>query len=285
MSQTLRPLANFHCNTGENPYYRPEDASVWWVDIPPGKMFRYDTATGVATTVVDGPGPIGGFTLQRNADWLLFRGKDIATLSPSGEVKPLLPFTIEGADRFNDVQADPEGRVFAGTFNGRQDGAGLYRIERDGRTVPLFKGTGCSNGMGFTPDGTHLYWTDSTANQIFRFRYRRATGDLTDRDLFYAAEKGEGTCDGMTVDENGDVWSARWGGGTITRHGTDGRVKEHVVMPVKTVSSCFFGGPESKTLYVTTADGKAGSDTADGTLYAVDVGVRGLPEPRSAILI
>ena len=87
----------------------------------------------------------------------------------------------------------------------------------------------------------------------------------------------------MAVDENGEVWSARWGGHAIIHHGTDGQVKGRIDMPVPTVSSCFFGGPQLATLYVTTAGGKAGQDTADGTIYAVNMDVRGKTEPLSKV--
>jgi D-xylonolactonase len=197
----------------------------------------------------------------------------------------VLPYTDDGMSRFNDVQADLEGRVFAGTIGKTKESGGLYRVGRDGNIEKLFAGTGCSNGMGFTPDGQHMFWTCSTTKRIFRFRYHRATGNLTDRELFYQASNDEGTPDGMAVDENGHVWSTRWGGRAVVHHGTDGKVIEKITMPVPTVSSCFFGGPDLSTLFVTTADGKPGSDTADGTLYSIDMPVRGLPEPVSKILI
>lgn len=285
MNLTITALANEHCHTGENPYYASDD-SVWWADIPPGKVFRFDRRTGTHAKVYDSGGiPVGGFTRQADGNWLLFREKDIGTLTPAGQFKIVLPYTDDGMSRFNDVQADLEGRVFAGTIGRTNESGGLYRVERNGKIEKLFAGTGCSNGMGFTPDGDYMFWTDSTAKRIFRFRYHRATGNLTDRELFYEATKDEGTPDGMAVDENGHVWSARWGGRAIVHHGTDGKVIDRIDMPVPTVSSCFFGGPDLATLFVTTADGKPGSDTADGTIYSIDMPVRGLPEPVSRILI
>lgn len=284
MDLTITALVNEHCHTGENPFWIA-DGTVWWTDIPAGKIYRYDVRSGTHETVYDQRVQVGGFTRQADGNWLLFRESDFATLSPDGKVTVVKAYTDDGMSRFNDVQADLKGRVFAGTIGKTSESGGLYRVDCDGTVTKLFAGTGCSNGMGFTPDGQHMYWTDSTAKRIYRFRYQRVTGNLTDRELFYEATKDEGTPDGMAVDANGEVWSARWGGHAIVHHGTDGKVKDKIEMPVATVSSCFFGGPLLSTLFVTTADGKPGKDTADGTLYSIEMPVCGLPEPVSRILL
>src|SRR4051812_27412560 len=125
MDRTIRALANAHCNTGENPYWKPADGSVWWTDIPNGKVYRYDAkhdaAAGDFVAVYDEPTPVGGFTLQTDGTWLLFRAADLATLTPDGRVTILMPYSDDGMTRFNDVQADPEGRVFAGTMGRTND--------------------------------------------------------------------------------------------------------------------------------------------------------------------
>lgn len=282
---TITPLVNEHCATGENPYWNPDDGCVYWTDIPNGKLFRYDPATGAHRTIYH-DAPVGGFTLQADGNWLLFRVHDIALLTPDGQVTVLLPFQDETAKRFNDVIADPEGRVYAGTMGATPEVGGLYRVDLDGTITKLFAGTGTANGMGFTPDLQFFYWTDSTAKRLYRFRYDRATGDLTGRTVFYQADPSEGTPDGLAVDTGGAVWSARHRGGTIRKHAPDdGRIVETITMPVKRVTSLFLGGPGRDIAFVTSAGGgEPESIEADGTLYQITgLGATGLEEFRSRI--
>lgn len=283
---SITPLVNEHCGTGENPYWKPATGGVYWTDIPRGKIFRYDLASKIHTTIYDERVEVGGFTLQENGDWLLFRVSDVATLSPHGAVMPLLPFEDSTAKRFNDVIADPEGRVYAGTMGATPALGGLYRVDHDGTITKLWAGTGTANGMGFTPDLGHFFWTDSTAKRIYKYRYNRASGDLTDQTLFYQAAPEEGTPDGLVVDTNGDVWSARHRGSAICKHAAgDGRVLEKIDLPVPRVTSLCFGGPNLDTLFVTTGGGgtpESGPD--EGTLYQIEgVGATGQPEFVSRI--
>ncbi|MBC7806842.1 MAG: SMP-30/gluconolactonase/LRE family protein, partial [Akkermansiaceae bacterium] len=187
--------------------------------------------------------------------------------------------------RFNDVFADPEGRVFCGTMPAPDRPGRLYRLDTDGNLTIVLEGIGCSNGMGFTPDGRQMYYTDSAAKTITRFAYDRATGKLSDGAVFITVPRspGEGSPDGMTVDADGNLWSARWGGGCLVRYsGETGEEIDRIAIPrVNEVSSVSFGGPDYTQMYVTTASGhKKGAGKEDaGALFRVTVpGVRGVPE-------
>lgn len=284
MNVTIIPLVNEHCDTGENPYWNPSDSCLYWTDIPHGKLFRYDTRSGAHETIYQGE-QVGGFTLEKDGMWLLFRVSDIAKRTTDGTVTPLLPFVDKTAQRFNDVIADPEGRVFAGTIGTDRESGGLYRIDTNGAITKLWSGTGCANGMGFTPDLAQFYWTCSTGKRIFRFQYDRETGALTDRILFYQSAPNEGTPDGLVVDRSGAVWSAQYGGSCLLKlDAADGRIVDRIALPISRVTSLTFGGPTLEVMYVTTAGGKTDSDTADGTLYAVTgTGASGQAEFRSSI--
>ena len=276
------PVANYHCHTGENPLWDEREQRVYWVDIPPGKLYRADAA-GAHELFFRGPEPIGGFTLQEDGSLLLFEVDGFSRLSKDGVRTRLVSGVDPDMERFNDVIADPEGRVFAGTIGRDDRRGGLYRVDRGGRVTRLFQGTGISNGMGFTTDLKRFYWTCSTTRRIYRFDYGRASGELSRRTLWYEAPEGEGTPDGMAVDEKGDVWTARWDGFALLRLSPEGERLEKIAFPVGKVSSAAFGGERLDTLYVTTAGGAPDADTADGTLYRVRVGVPGRPEFRSRI--
>jgi D-xylonolactonase len=275
-------LLNDHCELGENPLWNSADGCLYWTDITGGKVHRFYLATKEHTIVYRGVA-VGGFTFQEDGGLLLFRVEDLALLRIDGSLQIVRKFSDEGATRFNDVIADPEGRVFAGTIGRTATSGGVYRVERDGKITLLFRGTGCSNGMGFSPDLRTLYWTCSTRRRIYAFDYERATGALGGERLFYQATDAEGIPDGLAVDCTGHLWSARWDGYALAHHDPEGRVIERIPFPVAQVSSACFGGPELDRLFVTTAGGAIGSQTEDGAVYELAVEARGREEFRSRI--
>ena len=284
MDLTLQPLTNQHCNTGENPYWHPDDGCVYWTDIPAGVLYQYDPKAKKTIVCYRGD-PVGGFTLQGDGKFLLFRVNDIATFDPKlGHVTSIvkLDFNPDEIPRFNDVHADPLGRVFAGTM-GRNKKGGLFRIERDGKVKQMFAGTNCSNGMAFTQDESIMYWTDTSGRTLYKFRYHKEAGDLTDREVFYACPEGEGAPDGTAMDRDGNLWSARWGGSRICLISPDGKKYDELKFPVSAVSSAIFGGEKDDQLFVTTAEGKPGTDNPAGTLYKVSTQTTGRPRFRSMI--
>jgi D-xylonolactonase len=286
MGQNVTLLVNEHCALAENPLWDERRACVYWADIPTGRIFRYDSAAKRHELVFESRVAVGGFTFQENGDLLIFRVNDIATVNEAGELRVLAALDDPGMQRFNDVIADPAGRVFAGTFGTDDTSGALYRIERDGSAVKLFDGTGIANGMGFSPDLRVFYWTCSTTKKIFRFDYDQPTGGLTNRQVLYAASESEGIPDGMTVDREGNIWSARWDGYSLVKHAReDGSVIGQIRFPVAKISSVCFGGPDLRTLFVTTAGGSAGSDSQDGAIFSVAAEIPGCAEFRSRILL
>lgn len=278
----ITPLINEHCELGENPLWNPGDGCLYWTDITAGKVHRIRLATKHHAVIYRGE-PVGGFTFQADGGLLLFRVNDLALLRPDGRVEVLRPFLDDGMQRFNDVIADPEGRVFAGTIGKTATSGGLFRVDRDGTITLLFRGTGCSNGMGFSPGLEKFYWTCSTRRQIREFDYDRASGSLSGERLLYQASPEEGIPDGMTVDQNGHLWSARWDGFAVVHHAPDGAVVERFPFPVARVSSLCFGGPALDQFYVTTAGGMPGDEGEAGALYEWAAGVQGPPEFQSRI--
>ncbi len=280
----ITTLINEHCELAENPLWHAEKDALLWTDITGGRIHRFEIASGWHEVIYHGP-PVGGFTLQANGHLLLFRETDVAELNALGVVEVVREFEDDGAIRFNDVIADPEGRVFAGTIGRTAKSGGLYRMDRDGTFTLLFRGTAVSNGMGFSPDVRTFYWTCSTRRCIYAFDYERETGTLSGQRVFYQAADDEGIPDGMTVDSIGNVWSARWDGFSVVCHAPDGSVVEKVRFPVAKVSSLCFAGPELDEFFVTTAGGVHGSSTEDGSVYRWHSGARGVAEFRSRITL
>jgi sugar lactone lactonase YvrE len=287
--------ADTRCHTGEGPLWHPDEEVVYFVDIPRADLYRYDPAAGSHERVLDAEGAVGGFTIQASGDLLLFRDEGrIQPWSPETGLGDPLVASIDGEEesRFNDVIADPEGRVFCGTMPTPDGEPGtLYRLDTDGSLSVAVEDARLSNGLGFTPDREEIYFTETEASRISRYSYDRATGELSDRETFLDASDLVGDPDGMTVDAEGCVWSAFWDGGRIARYDPEGTELERVEFPAKKVSAVTFGGPDYHTAYVTTAlgpgEGPAGTREEEGSgagaLFSVDLGVAGVPEHRSQI--
>ena len=285
MSAMIEPLMTPRCELAENPLWRGDDGCLLWTDIPAGRIHRLHVATGAHDVIYDGE-PVGGFTFQEDGALLLFRVRDIALLRANGQIRILRGFCDEGMERFNDVIADPEGRVYAGTIGTTAESGGLYRVDPCGTVTNLFRGTGCSNGMGFSPDLRTFYWTCSTRRRLYAFDYDRATGLLSRERILHQAGAAGGIPDGMTVDRDGHIWSARWDGFAIVQHAPDGTVLSHVRLPVARVTALCLGGPALDEFYVTTASASAGGsreERKDGRLFRVRLGVQGRPPFRSRI--
>lgn len=281
-------LANYKCKCGENPLWNPREKRIYWTDIETGRMFRQDAKTLAHEQFYTGS-RVGGFTFQADGNMLAFRDKGniaILNIKDASVVKTIIdaiPGEEEG--RFNDVIADPEGRVYCGTLTDTGKPGRLFRLDTNGKITKLLDGIGCANGMGFTPDLKRMYFTDSGAFKIYIFDYDRKTGALTNQRTFVEGKKEDGFPDGMTVDADGDVWSTRWDGHCIIHYGPDGKEKGRVKFPTKKVSSCVFGGEDYKDVYVTTAGGEDTKQNGDaaGTLYRFKPGVKGVPEFLSRV--
>ena len=276
----LERVADTRCRTGEGPLWHEQEQRLYWVDIPEGRLYRYDPATGAHEQVFQGE-PIGGFTVQADGSLLLFMARGaIAVWRPDRPLSPVVEeIPVERDSRFNDVIADPEGRVFCGTMPGPAGGGRLYRLDRDGTLTELLDGVGLPNGLGFSPDGGRMYFADSKAGVIWRFAYDRVTGELSDRRVFADTAGREGAPDGLAVDAEGGVWCARWNGGCLVRYRPDGGEERRVELPARKVSSACFGGPGLDELYVTTAGGpdRDREGPGAGALFRLRPGLRGRP--------
>jgi sugar lactone lactonase YvrE len=272
---------------GENPLWEPREKRVYWEDIHTGRIFRFDPESGVQETVYEGD-VVGGFTIEEDGALLLFMGNGSVKVFRDGSLTTVVEeIPEERGTRFNDVIADPEGRVFCGTMPGKDHPASVYRLDRDGSITKVIEGVGLSNGMGFTADLKKLYHTDSPRRTISLYEYDRQSGALGGRSVFVRTPEGEGDPDGMTVDEEGCVWSARWDGGCIVRYSEGGDEMLRIQLPVKKVSSLTFGGNDYTDMYITTAggDNRKEEGAEAGALFRVRTAIRGAGEFRSRITL
>lgn len=294
MAVTLEMLVDVRCHTGECPLWHPDDEVVYWIDIPRGQLFAWDPTTGRHERCLEYDGSIGGFTIQEDGALLLFLDRaEVRPWRPStGLGDPVAgPIDDEVESRFNDVIADPRGRVYCGTMPTEDRDGRLYRLDHDGSFSLLYDDIGLPNGLGFSPDRCNLYFADTGEDRVYRFAYNQASGALSDREVLIDATDVAGSPDGLTVDRDGHLWIAFWNGGQMRRYAPDGTEVSRVELPARKVSSVTFGLGDYDWAVVTTALGPGEGEPGDredegagaGALFRFNLDVAGVPEYRSQI--
>ncbi|MFC6763987.1 SMP-30/gluconolactonase/LRE family protein [Natrinema soli] len=262
----LERVADTRNDTGEGPLWHLDEGCLYWVDIPPGKLYRFDPDAETHALAYETPEerPISGFTIQTDGSLLLFEDGRISRWQPGSESAALVT-EVDTDTRFNDVIADPEGRVFCGTMPDDDLLGDLYRLDVDATVTTVVEDVDIANGMGFTADLETFYFTESEAQRIYAFDYDRETGALSNRRTFVETPDDDGIPDGLTVDKDDFVWSARWNGGRAVRFDRSGEPVDEIDVPARKVSSVAFAGPEYDDLYLTTAlEGGDRVDEGDG---------------------
>jgi sugar lactone lactonase YvrE len=182
--------------------------------------------------------------------------------------------------RMNEGGCDPDGRFYCGSMAyDQQPGAGeLYRLDPDGSVHVVLENVTISNGLEWSPDGSRAYYNDTPTQRIDLFDYDGESG-LTGRRPFAEVPAEAGGPDGLTVDEEGGVWVALYGGGSVRRYTPEGVLDEVIEVPAKMVTACTFGGRDLDQLFITTSreDLKPGEDPLAGSLFQAAVHVSGMP--------
>ncbi|MBM3935284.1 MAG: SMP-30/gluconolactonase/LRE family protein [SAR202 cluster bacterium] len=247
---------------------------------------------GVSERVLEGK-YVGGFTFQEDGSLLLFMDKGAIARWKDGKLTYLYE-SLPGEENagFNDVIADPAGRVFAGTVGSsptqRILGHGnLYRLDTDGSIHKVARTVKCSNGLAFTADLKTMCYTDSYAYTIWAFDYDVDTGAISNQRPFITNTPETGYMDGMTIDEEGFIWSARWDDWALYRYTPDGREAMRIKFPAKQMTSVIFGGDDLTDMFLTSAGGhqKPGTGPMAGATFRLNLGIKGREEYRSRIRI
>ena len=151
-------------------------------------------------------------------------------LDPDGAFRMIAEVASEGS-RMNDGAADPQGRFWAGTVADRPGAGVLYRLERDGRVDPVLDGLTTSNGIGWSPDGRTMYLADSGPRVIHAFDFDGDAGTISGGRVLVTVPEDVGAPDGLTVDADGDLWVAIWGGGRVHRYSPAGELRQVLAVP------------------------------------------------------
>jgi len=278
------------CVLAECPVWDAAEGALYWTDIVGRAIWRYvpggDGAAGRAECVWRGDRQVGGFALAEDGRLVVCSDRDVGLLEPAtGGVEPIASWTVPLADdeRFNDVVVDPAGRLLAGTLTERRVEGVLYRMESGRRPVVVLRGLRTSNGMAFSPDGAWFHHTDSRPGVITRYAYDVGSGRIGDPQVVYDSRRVDipGRPDGLTIDREGNLWAACYGGGRVVCMDCNGGILGVVDVPAAHVTSVAFGGAGMTELYITTA--RSGDDPAEdlgGRLFRANVAAVGRVEPR-----
>jgi sugar lactone lactonase YvrE len=281
------PVGEVKAVLGEGPYWVPEDDCLLWVDVDRGQLHRTYLPSGDTVTLdleaASAVFPaVGGGLLTASGSQLALhlpaeRGEHWVT-------RVIAEVAARDGVRFNDAGVDPAGRVWVGSMHTDESEplGELYRLDAGGVLTTVLKNVTVSNGLGWSPDGTTMYYIDSPMRRIDLFDYDPATGEAFQRRVFADLSAFAGVPDGLTVDADGYVWAAVWGGGVLRRFAPDGTQDAVVPVPVSQPTSMAFGGPGMTDLFVTTAsiglpEAELAAQPLAGRLLRLVPGPVGLP--------
>lgn len=278
---------------GESPVWVPEENALYWVDIPAGGLQRWSAETGHVHSWTAAQ-MLACITRHSDGGWVAGMESGFFRLHPhndgSLDSAPLAHVDHARPDmRLNDGRCDRQGRFWAGSMvlnmaANATDGT-LYRYSA-GQRGPIDAQLGgfiVPNGLGFSPDGRTMYLSDShpQVQQIWAFDYDLDSGTPSNRRLFVDMNQFAGRPDGAAVDAEGCYWICANDAGLVHRFTPDGRLDRSLAVPVKKPTMCAFGGSRLDTLFVTSI--RVGDDHDEqslaGGVFALNPGVKGLPEP------
>lgn len=242
---------------GEGPIWDPGTGTLVWVDITGSAVHRFDPATG-QDQCMDVGIDVGAVAVRASGGLVMAATDGFRSLEADGSQTVLAEVEADDPSmRMNDGKCDRHGRFWAGTMaydEAAPAGLGkLYRLDPDLSVRVMVDGVSISNGIDWSPDDRLMYYIDSPTRRVDVFDFDLDDGAISNRRTLIQVDASLGFPDGMTVDANGDLWVAVWGGSRVVHYAPDGSERGMVRFPVSQTSSCVFGGEDARDLYVTSA--------------------------------
>jgi len=274
-------LTSHRCQLGEGPVWDAASEALYYTDILSNRLHAFDTATG-NQHVIQLNQNLGCFALRQDGGFVLGMSAGVYTRSEDGQHMDKLENPQWNAMvRANDGKCDPAGRFWCGTSDeveGVCEG-GLYVITPDGRSARLLSGLRCANGLAFS--GSTVYFIDSPRRQVQRYSFDPETLTLSGGEPVIVIDPAHGLPDGMTMDQEGMLWVAHWGGGFVGRYDpATGQLLAKVEVPASQTTSCCFGGKDMRTLFITTASIGKEEEPDAGKIFTVRLPVSGVESWR-----
>lgn len=286
-SPTSSPQNVLHARArlGECPLWDANQQCLYWVDIYNHRVHRFDPATG-ADRIFNVEDVVGPIALASDHRLIIAQRDHIAYLdTKTGSLSVIRSVEADKPDnRFNDGKCDSRGRFWFGSLSETDGQANLYRYDPNGSLHVMETGLTISNGLGWSPDDTTFYLTDSPRQTIYAYDFDAESGHIRDRRIFVDLTHEAFFPDGLAVDVEGCVWSAMWDGWCVIRFDPQGEEMMRVDMPVQRPTCCVFGGKHLTDLYITTAsvglsEQEIQKSFYSGDLFCMPTDTRGIPAP------
>ena len=265
---------------GEGAFWNYKTGKLWWVDIEKRTLNIYDPGNK-KNRVIHVNQRIGTVVPDEQGNAMIALQSGIFQLDLASENMSLLCNPLQNKDslRFNDGKCDPAGRLWVGSMHLKfvKGAASLYKIEKDGRYEEILRDVTISNGIIWSNDHRNLYYIDTPRRNVRAWDYEKETGKISNERIVVEIPDGMGGPDGMTIDNEGKLWIAHWGGNMVGRWDPDtGQLLGKVEVPAPNVTSCAFGGPDLDILYITTAGGGRDEYPQAGSIFSVKTDSRGV---------
>ena len=268
---------------GESPIWDSTRQILYWVDIYNHRVNQFNPSTG-QNLFFDVGDVVGSIALAGKDQLIMAQRDGLAFLNiQTGDVTPIIPVEADIQDnRFNDGKCDPQGRFWFGSMCQGKNQGSLYRYDPDGSLHLMETGLTIANGLGWSPDQKIFYLTDSAQKKIYAYNFELATGRIRDRYIFVDLVGESFYPDGLTIDSEGNIWSAMWDGWCIIRFNPNGEETMRISLPIQRPTSCTFGGKDLDTLYITSASVGLSEEEIQksfysGDLFSFQTHVTGLP--------
>lgn len=279
----------FECDSdlGEGPIWDDRSQELIWLDVTQGKI-RFFSPIKDDQFEVALDRPVGSLALTQGDDlWLALRDGFGHYSRRSSVVDPFIK-VIDGPEiRFNDGAVDARGRFLAGTmgYNPEPHTGSLYTFTPESGYRVLLPEVGISNGVCWNKDSSQMFFVDSLTQCIQRYDYNLGSGTLSNSRVLIKFQNEDGIPDGLTIDQEGSLWVAMWGGSQVLKINSAGLIEESIQLPVTKVTSMTFGGNDLRDLYITTARyelsaSELSAQPLAGSLFRVRTEVPGFPENR-----
>lgn len=282
---TIELVLDIKATLGESPAWDHDNQLLYWVDILEKKVHIYNPVTKEKRCII----------LEKHIGAIAPKSTDVAVIAledgfyflnlRTEEVTCINnPETHIKNNRFNDGKCDAYGRFWAGTMDKSYvKGRGaLYCLDTNLKVDKKLSSVGLSNGLTWSLDNKQLYYIDTLNRDVCCFEYNLNTGEIRNPVQIIKFAAHEGLPDGMTIDEEGMLWIAHWGGGKVSRWNPNtGKMLSAIDVPAINVTSCIFGGKDLDELYITTArDGLSAEQLQmypySGGLFKIQMNIKGI---------
>jgi len=279
----IKNILTARSRLGEGPLWDSSQGLLYWVDIYNHRVNQFNPTIG-QNLFFDVGDVVGSIALAGKDRLIMAQRNGLAFLNTStGEVSPIIPVEADILDnRFNDGKCDPQGRFWFGSMCPGKNQGSLYRYDSDDSLHRMETGLTITNGLGWSPDEKIFYLTDSAQQKIYAYNFDLVTGNINKKRIFVDLVGESFYPDGLTVDSQGNIWSAMWDGWCIIRFNPNGEEILRIPLPIQRPTSCTFGGDNLQTIYITTASVGLSEEEIEksfysGDLFALQTDITGLP--------